>query len=182
MRKKWRYVLICLVVLWICNKLFLIFTYKTYPDEHIAAMFEPITSKYEIKIGYEIGDDFFSPALMEADLMRRVLPRSEFLDWLRRFLPGLSRGQPENLMTPAIVADRSDPKIVHLDGLNLSRAWCMAGIATALQEGSRSRTALEKAARLHAADAMANITSGHYEGEHWLASFAVFTLSSFEDL
>jgi hypothetical protein len=128
------------------------------------------------------GDDFFSPALIEADLMRRVLEPNDFREWFRNFLPDISRGLPESLMTPALVADRSDPKIVHLDGLNLSRAWCMAGVAGSLQEGSRTRTALESSARLHANDALAHVTSGNYEGEHWLASFAVFTLSMFEGM
>ena len=123
------------------------------------------------------GDDFFSPALIEADLMRRVLTPADFRDWLRGFLPGLPEGQPETLMTPAVVADRTDPKIVHLDGLNLSRAWCMAGVASALEKGSRTRNTLEAAARLHAGDALAHVTSGNYEGEHWLASFAVYALS-----
>jgi hypothetical protein len=128
------------------------------------------------------GDDFFSPALVEADLMRRVLPPAGFREWLRAFLPGIAAGQPENLMRPAVVADRTDPKIVHLDGLNLSRAWCMAGVAAALDKGSRSRITLETAARVHAGDALAHVTSGHYEGEHWLASFAVFALSMLEEI
>jgi hypothetical protein len=128
------------------------------------------------------GDDFFSPALMEADLMRRVLPGEEFREWFSRFLPQVATGGPENLMQPAVVADRTDPKIVHLDGLNLSRAWCMAGIASALPEGSRSRRTLEAAALANAADALANVASGSYEGEHWLASFAVYTLSTFEGI
>jgi hypothetical protein len=128
------------------------------------------------------GDDFFSPAMMEADLMRRVLGADEFREWFGRFLPEAARGGPENLMTPAVVSDRSDPKLAHLDGLNLSRAWCMAGVAAALPPGSRSRRALEEAARVNAADALAHITSGHYEGEHWLASFAVYTLSTFGEL
>jgi hypothetical protein len=128
------------------------------------------------------GDDFFSPAMMEADLMRRVLTLEEFREWFGRFLPDVVRGGLENLMTPAVVADRSDPKIGHLDGLNLSRAWCMAGVASALPAGSRSRRTLEDAARLNAADALAHIASGHYEGEHWLASFAVYTLSTFEGI
>src|SRR5262249_4174166 len=71
------------------------------------------------------GADFFSPSLMEADLMRRVLPAAEFVAWLDGFLPDLARGEPKSLLTPATVSDRSDPQIVHLDGLNLSRAWCM---------------------------------------------------------
>ena len=128
------------------------------------------------------GDDFFSPSLMEADLMRRVLSSIEFREWFKAFLPAVVSGGPENLMNPAIVADRSDPKIGHLDGLNLSRAWCMASIAPVLPASSRSRRALEDAARIHAANALAEINSGHYEGEHWLASFAVYTLSVFEGL
>ena len=120
------------------------------------------------------GDDFFSPALMEADLMRRVLNPLEFAEWFRRFLPALGQGEPESLLEPAVVADRSDPKIVHLDGLNLSRAWCMLGIASALPEGGRSRRVLEAAAERHAQDALAHVASGNYEGEHWLASFAVY--------
>jgi hypothetical protein len=128
------------------------------------------------------GDDFFSPALMEADLMRRVLDREGFREWFGEFLPDAVRGEPESLMTPAIVADRSDPKIVHLDGLNLSRAWCMAGIAAALPDGGRSRRALEAAAARHADDALSNVATGNYEGEHWLASFAVYMLSTFDEL
>jgi hypothetical protein len=124
------------------------------------------------------GNDFFSPSLMEADLMRRVLPAAEFRTWLGRFLPGLARGEPKTLFTPATVADRTDPQIVHLDGLNLSRAWCMRGVAGALPAGDAARQALGKAADRHAAAALAHVASGDYAGEHWLASFAVYLLSS----
>jgi hypothetical protein len=123
------------------------------------------------------GDDFFSPCLMIADLMRRVLPGDDFSSWLDGFLPGLSRGRPQSLLRPAEVSDRSDPKIVHLDGLNLSRAWCMRGIAGALRDGDPRRAILEEAACRHASQALAHVASGHYEGEHWLASFAVLLLS-----
>src|SRR5207244_7044500 len=75
------------------------------------------------------GEDFFSPALMEADLMRRVMSRRDFTAWFHRFLPGAARNQPKELLQPAVVTDRTDPKLVHLDGLNLSRAWCMRSIA-----------------------------------------------------
>ena len=81
------------------------------------------------------GTDFLSPSLIEADLMRRVMPPDEFRLWLRRFLPDLTRGEPKSLLTPATVTDRSDPQLVHLDGLNLSRAWCMRSIAAALLGG-----------------------------------------------
>ncbi|MBN2070573.1 MAG: DUF2891 domain-containing protein [Candidatus Krumholzibacteriota bacterium] len=123
------------------------------------------------------GDDFFSPCLIEADLMRRVLGREEFSDWLESFLPGLRDSEPESLLIPAIVSDRSDPKIVHLDGLNLSRAWCMWAIASALPDGDIRAEVLEKSACRHAEAALANIASGNYEGEHWLASFAVYLLT-----
>ncbi len=124
------------------------------------------------------GEDFFSPCLMEADLMRRVLAPERFRAWFHEFLPGLAEGQPLNLLHPATVADRTDPKIVHLDGLNLSRAWCMAGVALALSPDDPVRNHLVAAALTHAEDALAHVASGHYEGEHWLASFAVYVLSA----
>lgn len=124
------------------------------------------------------GEDFFSAALMEADLMRRVMPPREFGPWFNRFLPGVAKGKLAALMTPAIVTDRSDPKLVHLDGLNLSRAWCMRSIARALPLKDPSRAALATAAEKHAAAALAHVASGDYAGEHWLASFAVFLLST----
>jgi hypothetical protein len=124
------------------------------------------------------GEDFFSPALMEADLMRRVLGASEFRRWFHRFLPRLVAGAPQVLLRPATVTDRSDPKLVHLDGLNLSRAWCMRSVAAALPTGDPARTRLARAAHLHANDALGHVASGDYAGEHWLASFAVYLLST----
>jgi hypothetical protein len=124
------------------------------------------------------GEDFFSPALMEADLMRRVLGAAEFRRWFDGFLPQLGAGKPETLLQPATVGDRSDPKLVHLDGLNLSRAWCMRNIAAALPRNDPARQVLGKAARIHANDALAHVASGDYAGEHWLASFAVYLLSA----
>jgi hypothetical protein len=123
------------------------------------------------------GEDFFSPALMEADLMQRVLSGDEYRKWLKGFLPELGRGEPKTLLQPAVVTDRSDPKLVHLDGLNLSRAWCMRSIAAALPPNDAAAKALRAAATLHAKDALANVASGDYAGEHWLASFAVYLLS-----
>ena len=124
------------------------------------------------------GADFFSPSLMEADLMRRVLPAAEFRTWLRGYLPGLAKGEPKNLLTPARVTDRSDPQIVHLDGLNLSRAWCMRSIAAALPADDPARKALAASAARHAEAAVRHVASGDYAGEHWLASFAVYMLST----
>jgi Protein of unknown function (DUF2891) len=123
------------------------------------------------------GEDFFSAALMEADLMRRVMKPAEFATWFHKFLPGVAKGGPASLLQPAIVTDRSDPKLVHLDGLNLSRAWCMRSIAAALPVNDPARKILSAAADKHAAAALAHVASGDYAGEHWLASFAVFLLS-----
>jgi hypothetical protein len=124
------------------------------------------------------GEDFFSPGLMEADLMRRVLKPAEFRRWFHRFLPQLGAGVPKTLLGPAIVTDRSDPKLVHLDGLNLSRAWCMRSIASALPRNDRARSVLAGSADLHARAALAHVGSGDYAGEHWLASFAIYLLST----
>ncbi|HEU4711192.1 MAG TPA: DUF2891 domain-containing protein [Pyrinomonadaceae bacterium] len=124
------------------------------------------------------GEDFFSAALMEADLMRRVMPAREFATWFHRFLPGVAKGNPAALLNPATVTDRSDPKLVHLDGLNLSRAWCMRSIALALPANNSARAVLKSASEKHASAALAHVASGDYAGEHWLASFAVYLLSS----
>jgi hypothetical protein len=124
------------------------------------------------------GADFFSPSLMEADLMRRVLPPGEFQPWLHRFFPGLAKGEPKTLFVPVTVTDRSDPQLVHLDGLNLSRAWCMRSIALALPKSDPARQVLAEAAATHAEAGLRRVASGDYVGEHWLASFAAFLLSS----
>jgi hypothetical protein len=114
--------------------------------------------------------------------MRRVLPADRFASWFRAFLPGITRGEPIQLLSPATVADRSDPKIVHLDGLNLSRAWCMIGIASALPADDHARQVLVDSAARHAGATLVHVASGSYEGEHWLASFAVYALSAFEEI
>ncbi len=115
------------------------------------------------------GEDFLSPVLVEADLMRRVLAPAAFAAWFHRLLP---RGL-ETLATPAVVGDRSDPKLAHLDGLNLSRAWCLRAIATALAHDPRHGE-LVAAAEAHAREGLAHVMTGDYAGEHWLASFAVY--------
>ena len=114
--------------------------------------------------------------------MRRVLPQEEFARWLKKFLPGLS---PPSLtqkkafvLEPAVVADPTDPRLVHLDGLNLSRAWTLRGIASALPAKDPRRPILQKAAEEHARAGLARVSSGNYEGEHWLASFAVYLLTT----
>lgn len=123
------------------------------------------------------GSDFLSPALVEADTMRRVLPHADFGDWLAAFLPGLAAGAPGPLFTPAVPTDRSDPQIVHLDGLNLSRAWCFDGVARALAPGDPRVVPLRAAADAHLAAGMQGLASDDYMGAHWLASFAALALS-----
>jgi hypothetical protein len=122
------------------------------------------------------GEDFLSPCLAEADLMRRVLPRAGYARWLARFLPGIARDGSPAWLEPGIVTDRADPKLAHIDGLNLSRAWMLQGIAAGLGERDRRRRALIAAAAAHAEAALPAVTGEHYEGGHWLGSFAVYLL------
>jgi hypothetical protein len=118
------------------------------------------------------GDEFLSPALIEALCMART-HRALFPMWFEQFLPRVAARRPATLFTPATVSDRSDGKIAHLDGLNLSRAWCWRGIAPRLAEPERSIA--QKSAEEHLAAAMPHL-SGDYMGEHWLASFALLAL------
>jgi hypothetical protein len=123
------------------------------------------------------GADFLSPALIEADLMRRVLSTQAFSAWLEQFLPGLRDGAPATLFQPAVPSDRSDGQIVHLDGLNLSRAWCFAGIARSLPRDDARVLLLAQAASRHLDAGMLGVASGDYMGAHWLASFAALALT-----
>lgn len=126
-------------------------------------------------INYEpSGEDFLSPCLQEADLMRRVMSREEFAIWLRNFLPGIPRDGSADWLEPGIVKDASDGKLVHLDGVNLARAWAMEGIAAALPEGDARIPALLASAELHRETGVAAISSENYEGSHWLGSFATY--------
>jgi hypothetical protein len=121
------------------------------------------------------GDDFLSPALIEAELMRRVLAPHAFRAWFAAFLPGAAAGMPATLFAPAAVSDRGDGKIAHLDGLNLSRAWCWRGVAAAFPRGDPARAAAEAAAERHLEAALPHLAAD-YAGEHWLASFALLAL------
>jgi hypothetical protein len=121
------------------------------------------------------GDEFLSPALCEALLMSCVLEREDFADWFQIFLPRLANGEPATLFTPATVSDRSDGKIAHLDGLNLSRAWCWRGIARALGPDHAIASIAEDSAKRHLNASLPHVT-GDYMGEHWLASFALLAL------
>lgn len=120
------------------------------------------------------GEDFLSPCLAEADLMRRILPAREYGEWLRHFLPVIPASSKKPWLAPAEVTDRSDPKLAHLDGLNLSRSWMLLGIASGLPRGDRRVGALNAAAEAHAAAALPAVTGEHYEGGHWLGTFAVY--------
>lgn len=118
------------------------------------------------------GADFLSPCLEEANLMARVLSTQKFGEWYETFLPSL----PESLRVPATVSDRSDGKLVHLDGLNLTRAWCLQTIAHRLPADKAQPMALRSLARQHIEATLPSIADGNYAGEHWLASFAVYAL------
>jgi hypothetical protein len=109
--------------------------------------------------------------------MRRVLPAGEYSTWLAKFLPGIPRDGRADWLTPGVVTDRSDPKLAHIDGLNLSRAWMLEGIASGLPERDKRRAALLAAARAHAEAALPAVTGEHYEGGHWLGTFAVYLTS-----
>ena len=120
------------------------------------------------------GEDFLSPCLAEADFMRRVLDAGEFRLWLSGFLPGIPRSTGSAWLRPAVVTDRSDPKLAHLDGLNLSRAWMLEGIAHALRAPDRRVPVLLELAKQHRDAALPAVTGEHYEGGHWLGTFAVY--------
>ena len=123
------------------------------------------------------GEDFFSSGLNTADLMRRVLPAREYSDWLTGFLPGLASGEVPRLLEPVGVTDLTDGKLVHLAGLNLHRAWCWLGIASALPAGDPRIAVCEAAAAAHYEAGLGYVFSGDYAGEHWLASFAVYLVT-----
>ena len=123
------------------------------------------------------GEDFLSPCLGEADLMRRVLPSTEFARWLRAFLPQISPARNPNWLQPVVSPDPSDPKLAHLDGLNLSRAWMLEGIAAGLPKSDKRLPTISAAAEEHRSAGLAAVTGKHYEGGHWLGSFAVYLVT-----
>jgi hypothetical protein len=123
------------------------------------------------------GQDFLSPCLAEADFVRRVVDRAEFARWLGDFLPGIPSDERASWLEPGVVTDRSDPKLAHIDGLNLSRAWMLAGIAHALGTDDKRVPALLAASRRHREAALPAVTGEHYEGGHWLGTFAVYLTS-----
>ena len=125
------------------------------------------------------GQDFFSQAWNEADLMRRVMTPALFAEWLEQFFPNLADADSDaaTLLNPVVVSDPSDPKIVHLAGLNLSRAWTQQGVLLALPNDDPRREMLMRSIAAHTKAGLDYVFSGHYEGEHWLATFAVYLLT-----
>jgi len=123
------------------------------------------------------GEDFLSPCLAEADFMRRILDRRRFAGWLSGFLPVLRAGAPAAWLAPGIVTDRADPRLAHIDGLNLSRAWMLEGMAHGLDVHDPRVPVLLDAAARHRRAALPAVTGEHYEGAHWLGTFAVYLTS-----
>ena len=158
----------------------LILDYARGTDPALAAMVVAKVREFHLNdrncpINYEpSGQDFVSPCIAEADVMRRVLPPAEFAAWLTKFLPRLPTTNSGAWLPIGVVTDKTDGKLAHLDGLNLSRAWMLEGIAAGLPSGDLRRRALMAAAHTHAASGLAAVTGEHYAGGHWLGSFATY--------
>ena len=157
---------------------------KTLHQQMLSALKDAAQSLYlhdrSCPLNYEpSGEDFLSPCLAEADFMRRVLAPAEFAKWLADFLPQIPRtaSGDSNWLPPGIITDRADPKLAHLDGLNLSRAWMLAGIAHALPAGDPRIAALRASSAQHTAASLPAVTGEHYEGGHWLGTYAVYLTS-----
>ncbi len=123
------------------------------------------------------GQDFLSPCIAEADLMRRILTPKAFTQWLETFLPGIPQDGSSAWLPVGIVTDRSDGKLAHLDGLNLSRAWMLEGVASALSQKDPRRESLLAAAGVHRTAGLSSVTGEHYAGGHWLGSFASYLVT-----
>lgn len=158
----------------------LILDYARGTDPALEAMIVARVREFHLKdrdcpIHYEpSGQDFLSPCIAEADVVRRVLPPAEFAAWLTTFLPRLPTTDSGAWLPIGVVSDKTDGKLAHLDGLNLSRAWMLEGIASGLPAGDPRRRALLAAADTHAASGLASVTGEHYAGGHWLGSFATY--------
>jgi hypothetical protein len=158
----------------------LILDYARENDPALAAMVAGKVREFHLNdrncpINYEpSGQDFLSPCLAEADVMRRVLPPAEFAKWLTTFLPRIPTTNSGAWLPIGVVTDKTDGKLAHLDGLNLSRAWMLEGIASGLPSGDPRIRALMAAAHTHASSGLAAVTGEHYAGGHWLGSFATY--------
>jgi hypothetical protein len=149
-------------------------------DQQFAALLEKKARQLYINdrqcpLSYEpSGEDFLSPCLAEADVMRRILKPQEYATWLAAFLPQIPVNGNSEWIKPEISPDRSDPKLAHLDGLNLSRAWMLDGIASGLPKNDKRLPAIEVVSNAHRIAGLEAVTGEHYEGGHWLGSFAVY--------
>lgn len=123
------------------------------------------------------GEDFLSPCLMTADLMRRILTPTEFNTWFSTYMPDVPTDGSSDWLAPGIVKDATDGKLVHLDGVNSSRAWNLYNIARALPDGDPRRASLVATAKIHADTGVAAVSDEHYSGSHWLASFATYLMT-----
>ena len=162
----------------------LVIDYTRVADDQQLKLF--CTSRMAYWFGHDVdyqarwepsGEDFLSPALAEAEVMASVLPTDNFGLWLGRFLPRLADGQPVGLFRPVQVSNPSDPKIAHLIGLNLSRAWCWQRIASALPEADPRHASAREAAARHLAAALPLLSADDFNRAHWLASYAVYALT-----
>jgi hypothetical protein len=153
---------------------------RTAGNEEFAKLITDSAKKFfladkDCPLAYEpSGEDFLSPSLGEADVMRRFLPQSEFAKWLKKFMPQIPTTANADWLPVAISPDPGDPKLAHLDGLNLSRAWMLEGILFRLPSDDPRRSALQAMADAHRRAGLAAVTGEHYEGGHWLGSFAVY--------
>ncbi|MCC9644238.1 DUF2891 domain-containing protein [Rhodopirellula sp. JC740] len=147
-----------------------------------ALVVERATDFYSKDVAYPLayepsGHDFFSSGWNEADLMRRVLPAPEFANWLTKLMPDLVRQLGDGTVAPVGVSDLTDGKLVHLAGLNLNRAWCLQSVAEHLPDSDPRVPLLRRSAADHLTAGLSYINSGHYEGDHWLATFGLYTIS-----
>jgi hypothetical protein len=148
---------------------------STLLDQRIRALY---LEDRDCPLEYEpSGHDFLSPCLGEADLVRRVLDPPGYAAWLGAFLPGIPLDGSADWLQPAVVTDRADGKLAHLDGLNLSRAWMIEGVLSGLPAGDPRRPALRAAAKAHRRAGLASVTGEHYAGGHWLGSFAIYLVT-----
>jgi hypothetical protein len=156
---------------------------ETVDDEEMLTLVKGTSLRFYLEdeacpLSYEpSGQDFLSPCIAEADLMRRILPPRQFAHWLKKFLPGIPTDGGSEWLPIGVVTDRSDGKLAHLDGLNLSRAWMLEGILVGLPEDDPRRAALRAAADTHSKSGLDSVTGEHYEGGHWLGSFATYLVT-----
>jgi hypothetical protein len=152
-------------------------------DEAFTALIEDRARDFhagdvDCPLAYEpSGEDFLSPCLMVADLMRRVMGEAEFADWLSAYMPNIPEDGTTGWLAPAIVLDASDGKLVHLDGVNSSRAWNLYNVARALPDTDPRRASLMATADIHRDAGVEAVSDEHYSGSHWLASFATYLMT-----